>query len=84
MHAHLPTRIFFIFYLLSFILSFSCSPSTAPDSDTPSPRERVTVSGSIMEDAVWESGPEVAVKFAHEHVDEYYGFMGVVYHADDL
>ena len=93
MYAHASTRPFFIFYLLSFILSFSCSSSTDPNSENSSPRERVTVSGSLTEDTVWESGkeyyvtgdvtvkagamltiqPEVVVKFAHEHADDYYG-----------
>ncbi len=62
MYAHFPSRIFFIFYLLSFILSFSCSPSTdAPPSYEGTVRERVEVFGPISEDAVWESGKEYVV-----------------------
>ena len=62
MHAHVPSRISFIFYLLSFILLLSCFPSTnSPPSDEGTVRERVEVSGSIVEDTVWESGKEYVV-----------------------
>ena len=62
MYAHAPRRPFFIFYLLSFILSLSCSPSTDfPPSDAGTVRERIEISGSISEDAVWESGKEYVV-----------------------
>ena len=49
--------LFVCFFLLS------CSPSTdAPPSDEGTVRERVVVSGSITEDAVWESGKEYVVR----------------------
>ena len=63
MYTHILNRIFFILYPLSFILILACSSSTdAPPSDEGTvERERVEVSGSISEDAVWESGKEYVV-----------------------
>ena len=63
MHAHVSTRISFIFYLLSFILVFACSssPDSPPSDEGTVERERIEVSGSIVEDAVWESGKEYVV-----------------------
>ncbi len=61
MYTHIPNRIFFILYPLSFILVLTCSPSISPTSDTVSPRPRVIVSGPITEDTVWESGKEYYV-----------------------
>ena len=63
MYAHIPSRISFILYPLSFILVCACSPSTdSPPSDEGTvERERIEVSGSILEDAVWESGKEYVV-----------------------
>ena len=51
----------FPFYLLSFILSLllvSCAQPTDSPDDGVVERERVEVSGSISEDAVWESGKD--------------------------
>ena len=61
MHAHIPSRISSILYPLSFILVLACSPSTTPNSHTEAPRHRVTVSGSITEDTVWEQGKDYVV-----------------------
>ena len=60
---HIPIRIFFILHTLSFILvlAFACSPSTEPRSDPNFPRERVEVSGRILEDTVGETGKEYYV-----------------------
>ena len=58
MYAHVPTRLSFIFYLLSFILSLSCAQPTDSTDEGTVERERVEVSGPISEDAVWESGKE--------------------------
>jgi len=44
------------------LLLLSCSPSPdSPPSDAGAVRERVLVSGSIVEDTVWESGKEYVV-----------------------
>ena len=54
----------FIFSLLSFILSFllvSCAQPTNSTDEGTVERERIEVSGSISEDAVWESGKEYVV-----------------------
>jgi hypothetical protein len=56
MYTHILNRIAFIFYLSPFILSFSCAqPTDSPDWGVVV-RERISVSGSISEDTVWESG----------------------------
>ena len=52
------------FYLFAFILSFllvSCAQPTDSTDDRAVERERIEVSGSIVEDAVWESGKEYYV-----------------------
>ena len=64
MHAHIPSRIPFSFYLSTFILSFllvSCAQPTDSPDDGVVERERIEVSGSISEDAVWESGKDYVV-----------------------
>ena len=61
MYAHAPRCVSFILYPLSFILVLACSSSTDPNSENSSPRERVTVSGPISEDTVWEFGKEYVV-----------------------
>ena len=58
MHEHVSRCIFFVFYLLSFILSLSCAQPTDSTDDGAVERERVEVFGPISEDAVWESGKE--------------------------
>ena len=50
-----------IFYLYTFILSLSCSQPTDSPGNGAVERERISVSGSISEDAVWESGKEYYV-----------------------
>ena len=51
----------FIFYLSTFILPLSCSQPTDSPDDGAFERERISVSGSISEDTVWESGKEYYV-----------------------
>jgi len=48
-------------FLLVLLLSCSSSPDSPPSDDGVVERERVEVSGSIAEDAVWESGKEYVV-----------------------
>ncbi len=52
---------YFVYFVVAFILPLSCAqPTDSPDDGTVE-RERVEVSGSISEDAVWESGKDYVV-----------------------
>ena len=51
----------FTFYLLSFILFLSCAQPTDSTDEGTVEREQVEVSGSIVEDAVWECKKEYVV-----------------------
>ena len=52
---------YFVYFVVAFVLPLSCTqPTDSPDEDVVV-RERVSASGSISEDAVWESGKEYFV-----------------------
>ena len=55
---------YFVYFVVAFILPLlflSCAQPTDSTDDGTVQRERVEVSGSISEDAVWESGKEYYV-----------------------
>jgi len=56
--------VYFVYFVVAFILPLlflSCAQPTDSPDDGVVERERVEVSGSIAEDAVWESGKEYYV-----------------------
>ena len=55
---------YFVYFVVAFVLPLlflSCAQPTDSTDDGAVERERVEVSGSISEDAVWESGKEYYV-----------------------
>ena len=52
---------YFVYFVVAFVLPFSCAQPTDSPDDGVVERERVSVSGSISEDVVWESGKEYYV-----------------------